>query len=185
MHIGAGLDVFLSPDQWEELYQKILRKVQEAGKAKWEITPDDKKINRDDFRVWFKDLIERIQHPGAMGKGEQLRMKMENADIPLDAIKTANELRRFYRSKTLASGYMNLSKREEIEMEVSADLNYLKSQLDSGELNETGVAFHARCLASLSRIEKSHTQEITFHLLQGYMYSLTDRCVHRFSRAVS
>jgi hypothetical protein len=106
---------------------------------------------------------------------------MEIARISSGLIETAQEQRRFYRIRTLNPSYMDLSKREELEMETQAELHNLKAKLDAGKLGDTGVEFHSRCLESLKQIQ-AKTENVPLSILQGYMYNLTDRCLHRFTR---
>lgn len=181
-HVGCDLGMFLSEDQWDEMYKKILRKLQDAGRAKWEVDPEAKKLKRDEFLSWVQNLVSKTQHPGVGGKGEQLREKMERADIPPDSIEVAQEQRRAYRSRTLNPGYMDLSRLQDIEMNAQAHLHQLISKLDSGQLSDTGVEFHSRCLDCLSEVRRHDNGEIPLFLLQGYMYYLADRCLHRFTR---
>ncbi|WP_190599840.1 dsDNA nuclease domain-containing protein [Synechocystis sp. FACHB-383] len=182
-HVGCALGLFLAEDQWNELYRKILRRIQDAGRAKWEADPEAKKLKRDDFLNWFQNLISKAQHPGVGSKGEQLCEKMVSAGISNDLIEVAQEQRRAYRSRTLNSGYMDLSRRQEIEMDTQAHLHQLVSKLDAGQLRDTGVEFHSRCLDCLSEVRQHDEGEISISFLQGYMYYLADRCLHRFMRA--
>jgi Cap4 dsDNA endonuclease len=112
MDAGLSLGIFLAKDQWDEMYKKILRKVQDAGSAKWEVDPDAKKLKKDSFLNWIQDLAAQAQHPSIGGQGDQLREKMKAAEIPFDSIENAQEQRRCYRKLTLSSGYMDLSKRD-------------------------------------------------------------------------
>jgi hypothetical protein len=180
--LGYSLGIFLAEDQWDELYKKIVRRVQDAGIAEWKVDPEAKKLKQGDFLSWIKDLATKAQHPGVGGKGEQLREKMERAGVPSDSIEIAQEQRRSYRSHTLSPGYLDLSRHREIEMNTQAHLHQLMSQLDAGKLSDTGVEFHSRCLDLLSNV-KSDTGEVSLPFLQGYMYHLADRCVYRFTRA--
>jgi hypothetical protein len=183
MDVGLTLGIFLAKDQWDEMYKKILRKVQDAGSAKWEVDPDAKKLKKDSFLNWIRDLAAQAQHPSIGGQGDQLREKMKAAEIPFDSIENAQEQRRCYRNLTLSSGYMDLSKRQEVEMETQAHLHQLIAQLDAGKLNDTGVEFHNRCLDLLNQVR--HDREgVPLSLLQGYMYYLSNRCLHRFTRVV-
>jgi hypothetical protein len=181
-YVGHALGMFLAEDQWDEMYKKILRRVQDAGRAKWEIDPAAKRLKRDDFLSWVQNLVSKAQHPGVGGKGEQLREKMEGAGISPDSIEIAQEQRRSYRSRALSPGYMDLSRRQEIEMDTQAHLHQLISKLDAGQLSDTGVEFHSRCLDCLSEVRQHDKGEIPLSFLQGYMYHLADRCLHRFTR---
>jgi hypothetical protein len=103
--------------------------------------------------------------------------------LSVETIRAAQELRRTYRRKLLTHGYLEVSTREDYEADVLARLHELLSQLDSGALSATGPTFHARCLAILAEQEKQAAPKpVAFRsFLQGYMYDLADRCVHRFS----
>jgi len=179
--VCENMNFYLVADQLAELYQKILRKIQDAGKAEWQFDPEAKKIKQNDFRELIKQWSYQAQHPGIGGTGNKLREKMEIARISSGLIETAQEQRRFYRIRTLNPSYMDLSKREELEMETQAELHNLKAKLDAGKLGDTGVEFHSRCLESLKQIQ-AKTENVPLSILQGYMYNLTDRCLHRFTR---
>ena len=106
---------------------------------------------------------------------------MEKADISNDAIERAQEQRIAYRMRSLNSSYMELSRYRDIEMDTQAHLSEILAKLDAGKLDDTGVEFHHRCLDLLSTI-RSDTDKISLSFLHGYMYSLADRCVYRFTR---
>jgi len=181
---SPSFGVFLAEDQWDELYTKILRKVQDAGKAKWEVDPEAKRIKRQVLQTWIKEQASLAQHPSTGGTGNTLKEKMLKAGIPDDVIQNARERRIFYRNRILDPSYMDLSKREDIEMEVASNLQELVSDLDSGRLIDNGIEFHSRCLHRLNEIKISlEAQEIKLTSLHGCMYHLTDRCLHRFVRA--
>ncbi len=182
-YIGSDFSMFLAEDQWDEMYRKILQKVQDAGRAKWEINPEVKKLKRDDFLSWFQNSIAKAQSPGIGGTGRKLHEKMERAGIAPDLIEVAQEQRRAYRMSILNPGYMDLSKRQDIERNAQAYLHQLVSKLDAGKCNDTGIEFHSRCLDCLSEVEQRDNENVSLSFLQGYMYSLADRCLHRFTRA--
>lgn len=169
----------LVEDQLIELYKKVLGKVKEAGKADWNIDPTLKKITRQVFIDWIKKEINLAQHPSTGGTGNKLREKMLKAGIPEDVIENALKQRRFYRSLSLNQEYMNLSKREEVEMVVTANLQQLISELDSEKLKVDGVGFHSICLNRLQDIS-SNKQDVSLPFLYGFMYYMTERCVYRF-----
>ncbi len=104
---------------------------------------------------------------------------MLKAGIPEDVIENALKQRRFYRSLSLNQEYMNLSKREEVEMVVTANLQQLISELDAEKLKVDGVGFHSICLNRLQDIS-SNTQDVSLPFLYGFMYYMTERCVYRF-----
>ena len=179
--ISSKFNIHLVEDQWDELYRKILKKVQDAGMEKWEVNPASKKMKQSEFLDWIKDLLSQAQHPGSGHKGSQLREKMEKAGISNDAIERAQEQRRAYRMRLLNPSYMELSRYKDIEMDTQAHLSEILAKLDAGKLDDTGVEFHHRCLDLLSTI-RSGPDKISLSFLHGYMYHLADRCVYRFTR---
>ncbi len=182
--VSSDLGMFLAEDQWDEMYRKILQKVQDAGGAKWEVNPEAKKLKRDEFLIWFQDSIAKAQSPGIGGTGRKLHEKMERAGIAPDLIEVAQEQRMSYRQNVLTPGYMDLSKRQDIERNTQAHLHELLAELDAGKCNDTGIEFHSRCLGCLSEVQQhdNGNTSLSLSFLQGYMYSLADRCVHRFTR---
>lgn len=175
--------VYLVTDQLEELYRKILLKVEDAGRAKWTLNPENKKIKKEDFTDWIRNSINSASNPSSKGIGEQLKQKMGVAGIADNVIEMAQEQRRAYKKLLLSPVYLDLSEREKLEMEIQANLNQLLSQLDAGQLEDSGVEFHSRCLETLSRAHSEFQGKPPLSLLQGYMYNLADRCVYRFTRA--
>lgn len=180
--IGYELNHFLAEDQWDEVYKKILSKIQDTSLLKWDINPEKKKVKREDFLDWLKQVFIQTQRPGIGGTGTKLQEKMELAGIPSESIETAKEQRRNYRMRTLDPSFMDLSKWKSVEEEAQAYLHELKSELDAGKLNDSGMEFHHLCLKRLSEFKHNHHENISLPLLHGYMYNLTDRCLHRFSR---
>ena len=65
-------------------------------------------------------------------------------------------------------------------MNIQAHLHQLISHLDAGKLNDTGVEFHSRCLDLLDQVHRD--EGVALWILHGYMYYITNRCVHRFMR---
>lgn len=107
---------------------------------------------------------------------------MKAALLPSESIHNADELRRAYRTRILDPKYQNDDVRS-AELEVAAVLQHLLSDLDAGNIADTGQQFHARCLGALSSVRlKFPDADMSF--LQGALYSSTDRCRHRFLRAV-
>ena len=175
----------LASDQLEELYSKLLRIVQDAAVAEWRTDREAKRIIRGRLREWFLVAMESAMHPAPRGGGRVLRKKMEAAHLPGDAIASALESRRFYREEVLRPRYLQLKDRTLIEGEVMATLQQLRSKLDTGGLPDSGGQFHDRCLEKLDelrhRLGVQNPPPLAF--MHGCMYSIADRCLHRFRRA--
>jgi hypothetical protein len=179
---SSGSVVF--SDQAEELYNKLLFKVQQAGLARHEASPEAKKLRRDATIAWMRQEVEKIEHPIAPGSGKTLREKMETAGIPSDVIDSAIRLRQQYRMEMLTPHYQELADRRATTREVAGILHLLLSKLDAGKLDESGIAFHSLCLESLGALRPTFNvcPEPDLAFLFGCMYNIADRCGHRFMR---
>jgi len=186
-HFLTSQGEYLAPDQIGEVYQKILAKVQASAVTDGFIYPLEKKIKREDMRQWLKQVAAAVAHPAVAGTGKALAKKMEVAGIASDSIQAAIEHRRSFRRERLQPQYLTGKDLRLVEEEVSAILLQLKSQLDADSLNDTGVRFHERCLLAIAGLQDSLscTDRIPLVLLQGCMYDIADRCVHRFTKATA
>lgn len=183
---GSDNGEFLGPDQWREVYkQKLLTKLKETAERKLKENSQEKRIRKDDFKSLVKEAIENVNQSGKSATGTKLRRKMQSADLSSELIEMALEQRRLYRSKKLDTPYLELSNIDTLEGEVRANLIENLSQLDSGNISDSGVDFHNNCLKTLRKIHNSLSvdQPIELAVLQGFMYYMTDRCAFRFRRA--
>lgn len=184
MNIVEQQGEYLFVDQLEELYEKLLFRVYNAALIRWHDNPEDKKFKRPDFTRWFEKQLLKMTHPVFPGGGLQIQDKMTRALIPQDIIDTAKEQRRRYREEILETKYLQTNDMRLTEGEVTAKLQDLRSQLDAGSITDSGVEFHSRCLQELSELRYqlpiSPSPPLVF--LQGYMYNIVDRCLHRFLR---
>ena len=184
-NIMEAKTIFLARDQQEELYAKLLAKVKNAGDASEREGREQKQIRRDPLNEWFHETTEKLLHPASAGGGAALRQKMLLADIPDDTILSALEARRSYVGEVMQHRYMDIDHRTEVEGEILAELQELKSNLDCGKWPDSGIDFHARCLERLRKLRDSWTRPTKppLNIMHGCMYSVTDRCLHRFRRA--
>jgi hypothetical protein len=173
---------FLAKDQLRELYAKLLNLVKDAALERTD--RQKKKILRENLLPWFRASVQDAVHPGAAGASVKLRQKMQAAAIAPDQIETAIEERRHYRLEVLSPQYMELNERKLVEGEIRARLQQLRARLDAGEVPDNGPQFHLGCLATLDtvRSDVAVAPKPPLQLLQGFMYTLTDRCLHRFRR---
>ncbi len=79
---------------------------------------------------------------------------------------------------------MKLDERKLVEGEIRARLQQLRARLDARDLADNGPQFHLDCLATLDiiRSDVPVAPKPPSQLMQGFMYTLTDRCLHRFRR---
>jgi hypothetical protein len=178
---------YLFSDQLDDLYSTILTKVRTAATADWGIDPSQKKFTKQAINDWIdKELAHRLHSIPATG-GTALKAKMEQAGIAPAEIESSLETRRHYLAERLRPQYLSLSERDHVEGEVTATLHNLRAQLDAGVLSDSGIEFHANCLAALQALQGrlSTSRPVPLAFLIGCMYSIADRCTHRFRRAIA
>jgi hypothetical protein len=174
----------LFTDQLREVYERLLFRVQQAALPKWEDGPDKKKLLRSALRDWLLNIVQRVKGYAPSKAGTSLHQKMTAASIPTEAIDNADHLRREYRSRMLDPKYQQEQEVRTADLQVVATLQQLLSALDAGSFQDDGVQFHARCLSALPSISAAYPRaELSY--LQGAVYAITDRCRHRFIRALS
>jgi hypothetical protein len=173
----------LAPDQKDELYTKLLKKVWDASRADPRIEPARKRIRCADFDNWLTRAASEAGMPSA-GVNAILERKMADAALARDVIDTAIVQIRQYRGEQLRPKYLALDDQRMIQGEVQAILQVLKSRLDNGDLPDDGVRFHGLCLEELNRLrsELPINPKPPMAFLQGFMYSIAGRCQHRFRR---
>jgi hypothetical protein len=168
----------LFSDQRAELYSHILGRVVKAS-ALMKEDAEDKKFDRDSYRAWVLDEVQRIRGHAPTKAGKILKRKMENAQIADSAIQNALELRLAYRQRVIQPKYQQEQDYRYADLELRATLQHLVAQLDAGLLVANGPTFHARCLEAAVGVRDQYTNvELSF--LHGSMYSMTDRCRHRY-----
>lgn len=178
-----GSGNYLTEDQKEEIYSRLLARVFEAGKADHLTHLTEKKIVKAALLEWFNNLVTLALHPASLGTGRQVEGKMKDARLPPEAILIAQELRRAYRREVLSPQYLAVEDRRLIEGEILALLQRLKARLDIGVLSDSGPEFHHRCIEELKLLQESLKAGSPFMFFEGYMYNVVDRCLHRFVRA--
>ena len=146
-----------------------------------------KKFTKKAIEDWFDQELARRLHSVPATGGTALKGKMEQAGIAAAEIESSLETRRRYLAERLRPQYLSLSERDHVEGEVTATLHALRAQLDAGVLPDSGVEFHATCLAALQALQGrlSTSRPVPLAFLIGCMYSIADRCTQRFRRATT
>jgi hypothetical protein len=182
LEVYDGLGLLPAPDSAAEVYTRLLRKVQKAALAPAN-ERHKKIIAREELRQWLLSAANQTSPPRAAGA--RVKDKMAKAGLDSAAIEMALENRVFYRQEVLRPQYLSLKDRTLAEAEVTAVLQENRTLLDAGKLTDNGVQFHARCLSALVKVRSTFQERSAPPLafLQGCMYNLADRCLHRFLRA--
>ena len=168
-------------DERSELYNRILTRVYKASALPYQAVTQ-KKLARSPYQDWAMSEVHRIKGNSPTKAGTNLTGKMQKANIPNSAIQNALNLRLAYRGKMLTPKYQQEEGYKTAELELTARLQHLVAQLDVGSLDMNGTQFHARCLDATGELHE-HFTNVDLSFLHGSMYSMTDRCRHRFLRA--
>lgn len=171
----------LFSDQREELYGRILARVWKAS-ALLHTQHAEKKLKRVAFRSWMLAEVQRIKGQAPSKTGKNLLDKMTKAQIPQGTIDNALSLRLAYRSRSLDPKYQQEESYKTAELELIAHLNHLVAELDTEIIQASGPAFHTTCLGAVKAVQSQYS-DVQLSFLQGSMYSMTDRCRHRFLKA--
>jgi hypothetical protein len=178
-----GRGEYIARDQLYEIYINLVSWVSRAALTRYKDDPEAKKIKKPGLQEWIDKMVHGVLH-AAPGECEGLRTKMEDAGLPADTIAAAQESRAFYRREVLSQRYLSIDDRKLVEAEVAARLHALKAGLDAGQRKESGLEFHNSCLQELQGLAailpSRNSPPLAF--LQGCMYSITGRCIHRFRR---
>lgn len=179
---------YLSPDQRVRVYDKLLVWVQNAALAHPTQNRSEKRIARDDLVRWINLVAQEVLHPASAGKTDALKHKMLQAGLPSSAVESAVEQRRSYLTKYRSRAFLDLSTMNLAADEVRSKLVRLTSKLNSGKLVVSGVDFHDLCLEELENLglyfNASHASNkpVPTSFLDGCMYDMTNRCLHKFTR---
>lgn len=176
--------LYLAVDQVEEMYAKLLKKVWDASRVNPLISLQQKRITTEMFETWLQARATELAIP-QVGAEHLMRAKMEKAALAEDMILVALEQRRQYRREQLSQKYVGLLDQHSVEGEVLSVLQLLKSRLDNGVLQDDGVQFHTLCLEELERLRIELKPPPTRAFMQGCMYSIAARCLHRFRRVTA
>lgn len=168
-----------STDAVDNLYEGLLAIVKHA--AEQPRTEMDKKMIK---KEWLCEQVRLILNPYPNLKyNEALSKKLKDGGLDDTYIETAKDLRRQYNKEIRQSKFLESSDREYLETAVMARLLELRSKLDSGTIQNNGVAFHESCLENLRDLCNNHPAQVQKPpegFLQGCMYEITARCKHRF-----
>lgn len=183
--LAQGYGIVLLPDQARSVYERLLTRVNQAGKADWDTELEKKHFKNAEFVTWFNQAAYNAAHPSKSGGGKTLEDKLNEAKVAEDVIETARSLRLAYLGKLFTPRYSEPDKREELQNEIDAKLMSLRAKIDSGELDVDGRAFHIQCMSAIDEVHDALPKKNRppASNLYGFMYELADRCTHRFVRA--
>jgi hypothetical protein len=164
--------------QRTRIYERLLTKIAQAAKTRWDIDREGKKIRAQALREWLISEFSGLEPVSQAQESRRLVEKLEIAGLSKVTIEAAADLRRSYLQEKFTLQFGSTGSRQ-FEPEVLATLQQLRAQLDAGDLNQSGPQFHSRCIEELrSRFPES----VPSSMLEGCMYMITGRCRHQFHR---
>lgn len=173
----------LLPEQAEILLTELREKVKVAGLARWKPDRDRKVITRDSIREWWTVRTANIRDGAISTGGGKLAVKLIEVGAGAETVALALDIRRDYAATIRARGYMVDEASEALQTRVKAEMMSLRARFSAGYFDITGAVFLAKCLVRLDEINASlpanEVDRLAF--LQGCMYDIADRCLHRFS----
>jgi hypothetical protein len=172
------------PEQAETVLSELRAKAKAAGDAKWSSGKEKKIIKRATLRQWWEKRLQELTEGAGTASGGKLAGKMNCAQLPLQIIELAKELRRDYSSVSRVSRYSPPEEENELRSKVKAKVQSLQSSLICGELNADGAQFHNLCLKAMDQInsERPAGAPDKSAFLKGCMYDIADRCLLRFEK---
>lgn len=168
------------PDTVKGIYENLLtlaKETAEYGAAKWK----QKAVSRNHLLEKLKTWIN--PYPD-LGKTEKLEQKLSDAGLDEVCLEAAKDHQRYYLQMRRQAGYLDTQQFDNLDWQVLDRLHALRSSLDSGKIDETGVDFHARCLDDVRTISlaANPATPVLAGYLAGCMYEITARCRHRFTK---
>lgn len=173
------------PEFADVLLEEFRDKVKAAGAARWMPEPDKKIISHAEIRQWWERRLRELADGVGQVSGGKLRQKLIDANLE-ELVDLASDLRREYSATLRTTSYMPEDDRSRLQRRVKSEMLVLRSGLMAGTFDLDGPTFHALCLERLEEIkaEFGAGQMDLSAFLQGCMYDITDRCLHRFAKAV-
>lgn len=174
-------DLGYFPDIIEGVYQDLLTLVKTAAEIPW-AHQQKKMIGRAVFREFILKAVDPYPNVGPMKKLEE---KLAEAGLDSADIQTAKELNRQFVARYRDPSYLDLGMRGELATGVLARLLSLRAKLNSGQLAQNGVKFHASCLEDVQQYvsQKASGENVPAGFAEGCMYNITSRCSHKFAKA--
>jgi len=167
--ILEGKGIFAPLDQRAGLYDKILKMVRDASSI------SAPKVVAAKFINWFDQQVKFFSMDRATS-GE-LKRKLESVGKGSEFL-SANEQRLRYLEAKYSDDYIGEDDLKVMEDEMLDRLAKLRASLHDGTTAESN--FHSACVKEACCNNEFQGLFIPSAYLTGYMYEVTDRCLHHF-----
>lgn len=176
----------LLPEQAHVLLAELREWAKSAGEARWIPDRDKKIITRTALCEWWNQRTGEIHEGATAPGGGKLSTKLNEIGAGSEMIALAVDIRRTYAALMRTTRYMAEDETAALQQRVKSEMMLLRARYSAGHLDIDGAAFLSLCLERLNAINEDRPadEKDRSAFLQGCMYDITDRCLHRFARPV-
>lgn len=186
IELSAREGRYLLPEQAQVLLTELREWVKSAGEARWIPDRDKKIITRSALCAWWGRRLAEIHEGATAPGGGKLSAKLDEIGTGAETIALAVEMRRDYAAMMRTPRYMAEDETTALQQRVKSEMMTLRARYSAGHLDVDGAEFLTLCLDRLNAVngERPAGEQDRSAFLQGCMYDITDRCLHRFARPV-
>lgn len=176
----------LLPEQAQVLLAELRDWAKSAGEARWIPDRDKKIITRTAICDWWNRRTGEIRDGATAPGGGKLSTKVNEIGAGSETIALAVDIRRTYAALMRTTRYMAEDETSALQQRVKSEMMLLRARYSAGHLDIDGAAFLALCLERLNAMNEDRPagEKDRSAFLQGCMYDITDRCLHRFAMPV-
>ena len=176
----------LLPEQAQVLLAELREWAKRAGEARWIPDRDKKIITRAALSEWWDQRTGEIREGATAPGGGKLSTKLNEIGAGSEMIELAVDIRRTYAALMRTTRYMVEEETATLQQRVKSEMMLLRARYSAGHLDIDGAAFLSLCLERLNAMNEDRPadEKDRSAFLQGCMYDITDRCLHRFARPV-
>lgn len=174
----------LLPEQAQVLLNELREWAKRAGEARWNPDRDKKIIARAEICAWWERRTAEIRDGATAPGGGKLSAKLNEIGAGDEIVALAIEMRRDYAALMRTPRYMVEDETAALQQRVKSEMMLLRVRYSAGHIDVDGAAFLSMCLDRLNAVNETRPEgeQDRSAFLQGCMYDITDRCLHRFGR---
>lgn len=186
IELSAHEGRYLFPEQAQVLLTELREWAKSAGEARWIPDRDKKIITRTTLCAWWDKRTGEIRDGAIAPGGGKLSAKLSEIGVGAEVIALAVEMRRDYAAAMRTPRYMAENEIASLQQRVKSEMMLLRARYSAGHLDIDGTAFLSMCLERLNSVNEDRPagEQDRAAFLQGCMYDIADRCLHRFARPV-
>ena len=172
-----------APDQVEEVHDLLQREVFRAGQVDARNNLDGKKLKRQTVLRQIATKVTQLKNPSRLGP-DRLRRELINTGFSEVDIDDLMQSFAEQSARSRVGGYYQLVDFDAVDSAIRRTLRRLRLRYESGQLNDTPLQFHNRCLDELDEVRRSLVGEGLpgEEYFEYRLYDLVQRGFHRFTK---